>query len=76
MEILPSDHLKYFPLRPSRLCLNSTVGTDITTAPSGVGNRRMQESFSSSGGIAAKNAEDSQVTQLETQENDFVNFVN
>jgi hypothetical protein len=36
----------------------------------------MQESFSSSGGIAAGNADDSQATRLNTQEDDFVNFVN
>jgi hypothetical protein len=64
------------PLRPSTLCFNSAVGPDNTTAPGGVGYRRMQESFSSSGGIAAGNADDSQATRLNTQEDDFVNFVN
>jgi hypothetical protein len=64
------------PLWPSTLCFNSTLGPDNMTAPGGVGYRRMQESFSSSGGIVAGNADDSQATRLNTQKDDFVNFVN
>jgi hypothetical protein len=64
------------PPRASTLCFNSTTGTDNVTAPGGVGYRRMQQSFSSSVGTAAGNAEDSQATRLNTQEGDFVHEVN